>query len=352
MPRISVIMPVYTSEKYVGEAIESILNQTYTDFELIVINDCSKDNSADVIRSYTGDPRVVFIDNKTNKGFLWGLNYGIEISKGEYIARLDDDDTCYPERLEKQIKYMDENQDVVLLGADMDRIVNGKIVKTARPPFENSEEIKFSLVFSNYVIGHSSFMIRKSVLIDHNIRYELFKQTPDYHMLCQMSEVGKLECLKETLVSWRIHPQQSTQVRSTEMKVGEADRTQFMHIDALNISASMKTALKKGVGRALRTRSDYRVFREAVYGYADLCGINKYANAPECIRYVYSDVMRIQRYSPTLLLEVINTRTFRPGWVFTRMGLGFIVRCILCYNKEWIGESKYLDNSVMSDNKK
>ena len=295
MSRISVIMPVYSSEKYVGEAIESILNQTYTDFELIVINDCSKDNSADIIRRYIEDPRVIYIDNETNKGFLWGLNHGLEISRGEYVARLDDDDTCYPERLEKQIRFMDENKDVVLLGTDMDRIVNGRKVSVDRAPIDNSEEIKFSLAFGNYVIGHSSFMMSNSILLANNIRYELFKQTPDYHMLCQMSEVGRVDCLKDPLVSWRIHPQQSTQIRSVEMKVGEADRTSFMHIDELDIPDSMKNALKKGVGRALRTRDDFREFRSAVYEYARVCGVHNYTNSNECIRYVYADIIKRQK---------------------------------------------------------
>ena len=92
MPKVSVVMPVYSSEKYVGEAIESILVQTYKDFELIVIDDCSKDSSAKIIEKYTNDSRVHFIKNETNQGFLYGLNKGIELAKGEYIARLDDDD--------------------------------------------------------------------------------------------------------------------------------------------------------------------------------------------------------------------------------------------------------------------
>lgn len=344
MPRISVIMPVYTSEKFVGEAIESILNQTYKDFELIVINDCSKDKSAEVIKRYTDDPRVVFIDNETNKGFLWGLNHGIEISKGEYIVRLDDDDTCYPTRLEKQLRYMDEHKDVVLLGTYMDRIINGEIVRGPRPPFENSEEIEFSLAFHNYLIGHSSFMMRKSILMEKNIRYELFKQTPDYHMLCQMSEVGKLDCLKEPLTLWRIHPQQSTQIRSMEMKMDEADRAKFMHIDALNIPQSVKTSLKKGVGRALRTKADYSEFRHAVDEYASICDINKYPNATECKKFVCADIYLKQRKSFVLLMEMWTSQVMGKRWFLTRPGIGFIVRCLMNNNKGWVGQSKLIDN--------
>ena len=94
---ISVLMPVYNVEKYLQEAIESILNQTYSNFEFLIINDGSSDKSGEIINSYN-DSRIVYLQNNKNKGLVYTLNYGISLAKGEYIARMDGDDISLPDR--------------------------------------------------------------------------------------------------------------------------------------------------------------------------------------------------------------------------------------------------------------
>ncbi len=108
MPKISVILPVYNAEKYLREAIDSILTQTFTDFELLLINDGSTDGSEAIILFYT-DSRVVYVKNDVNRGLIFSLNKGIDIAKGEYIARMDADDISMPMRLEKQLSYLENN---------------------------------------------------------------------------------------------------------------------------------------------------------------------------------------------------------------------------------------------------
>ena len=101
--------------RYLKESIDSILEQTYSDFELIIVDDCSTDNSLEVIRSYT-DPRIKVLCNEKNLGLAASLNKALDICRGEFVARMDTDDTCFPQRFEKQIAYMQENPDVILCG--------------------------------------------------------------------------------------------------------------------------------------------------------------------------------------------------------------------------------------------
>ena len=121
MPKVSVLMPAYNSEAFVAEAIESILNQTYTDFEFIIINDGSTDKTAEIIDEYAkNDSRIKFINNHKNQGLIAVLNQGLDLCTGEYVARMDSDDISMPQRFEKQVQYMDEHQEVGILGTWID----------------------------------------------------------------------------------------------------------------------------------------------------------------------------------------------------------------------------------------
>src|SRR5580698_9685158 len=107
-PKVTVLMPVYNGEKYIKEALESILQQTFIDFEFLIINDGSTDNSVSIIKSFN-DNRIRLIHNEKNSGLVYSLNKGIGLSNGEYIARMDCDDVSIPERLEKQVGFLNSN---------------------------------------------------------------------------------------------------------------------------------------------------------------------------------------------------------------------------------------------------
>ena len=117
-PMVSVVMPVYNGSKYLKEAIDSILNQTFTNFELIIINDGSTDNSEDIIFSYQ-DRRIYYLKNEHNKGICITLNRGLDNARGKYIARMDCDDISMPQRLAKQVNYLERHRDVGALGTDI-----------------------------------------------------------------------------------------------------------------------------------------------------------------------------------------------------------------------------------------
>ena len=115
IPTISVIMPVYNCFDYIQEAINSILNQTFSDFELIIIDDYSSDGTVDLIKKFN-DPRIKLTVKSVNSGISNSLNYGLKIAKGKYIARMDGDDISFPDRFERQVKFMDLNPKVILCG--------------------------------------------------------------------------------------------------------------------------------------------------------------------------------------------------------------------------------------------
>ena len=116
-PKISVVMAVYNGERHLREAIDSILNQTFADFEFVIIDDASTDRSGRILQEYAGkDKRIVIIGNETNMGLSKSLNKGIRLTKGEYIARMDADDISFPDRFEKQVKFLDDHNDIGILG--------------------------------------------------------------------------------------------------------------------------------------------------------------------------------------------------------------------------------------------
>ena len=157
-PRISVLMPAYNSEQYVAESIESILNQTFTDFEFIIINDGSTDNTAKIIDEYAKrDERIKFVNNSKNKGLIGVLNEGLNLARGEYIARMDSDDISLPTRFERQIAYMELHPKCGVLGTWFQMFGNASNI--VRHP----KRINLLNLLRDQHVGHPTVMIRKSV---------------------------------------------------------------------------------------------------------------------------------------------------------------------------------------------
>ena len=148
-PLVSVVMPAYNGEKYIGEAIESILNQTYTDFELIIIEDKSTDHTLQAIQKYK-DSRIHLYTNSYNRGISYSTNLGISHSKGKYIALLDDDDLALKRRLEWQVAFMEEHAEIDILGGRSAMIdESGNFIRYDKEPIYNSNYIKANLLFYN-----------------------------------------------------------------------------------------------------------------------------------------------------------------------------------------------------------
>ncbi|MBQ7986827.1 MAG: glycosyltransferase [Clostridia bacterium] len=208
MPKISVIMPVYNGEKYLRETMDSILGQTFTDFEFIVLNDASKDSTEEIIKSYDDD-RIVYLKNEQNLGVAGTLNRGLENAKGEYIARIDADDIALPKRFAKQIKYMEEHKNVGVLGSDI--IIFGEGLEDKEYTFShNKEEAKAGLFFKSS-IAHPTVIIRSSVLKDHSLKYtEKYNGFEDFALWWNIAKYSDIEVLPECLVKYRQHSGQVT----------------------------------------------------------------------------------------------------------------------------------------------
>jgi glycosyltransferase involved in cell wall biosynthesis len=185
-PQVSVLLPVYNAQDYLRESIDSILNQSFTDFELIIINDGSKDGSKEIIDSYT-DPRIKVID-QDNAGLPVSLNRAIAIAKGKYLARQDADDVSLPKRLEEQVRFMDE-QGLDICGCDFD-IINqaGQIIESIKVP-HTPESMTITLACT-VPFAHGSVMMRKSFLDKQSLRYDESVVTEDYDLWSRIYQAG------------------------------------------------------------------------------------------------------------------------------------------------------------------
>ncbi|MDY9918633.1 MAG: glycosyltransferase [Proteiniphilum sp.] len=204
-PLVSIILPVFNAESYVNYAIESILEQTYDNYELIIINDGSTDQSLKIINSYQ-DSRIVLI-NRENKGLAISLNEGLNIAKGTYIARMDADDVCLPTRLEKQIEYFVKNPQTVLLGTGAELIdINGNTIGY-HIPYTGNKLLKKLIFHYGCVFKHPSVMFNKNVANDVGNYNELIgKYIEDYFLWSKLAKKGKINNIPEILIKYRITP--------------------------------------------------------------------------------------------------------------------------------------------------
>ena len=203
MTKVTVLMPVYNGEKYLREAIDSILSQTFTDFDFLIVDDGSIDQSLEIAKSYT-DVRIKIIENVQNLGIITTLNKGLKIAKGKYIARMDSDDVCFPARLEKQVDFLDKHPEISIIGSNVQVIdSSSKRIKTMSFPTE-SELIKWHLFFCS-PIAHPTVLARREVLIKLGGYNSQCQYVEDYELWLRASKDYKFENISEELLYYRLH---------------------------------------------------------------------------------------------------------------------------------------------------
>ncbi|HYC29626.1 MAG TPA: glycosyltransferase [Chitinophagaceae bacterium] len=191
---LTVLMPVYNAEKFLQEAIDSILAQTFTRFEFLIIDDASTDSSPAIIQSYT-DARIRYIRNERNLGISATLNRGIELSNTEWIARMDADDISYPERLEKQFAFCEQHPDCTLLSCWTRVITEDKqVIRTEK---YNSRYYYYNLTFECWVY-HPTILFRKNA-VNYTVPY-----AEDFELLWQLMRKYKIYNLPEVLLDYRV----------------------------------------------------------------------------------------------------------------------------------------------------
>lgn len=202
-PKVSVIMPVYNAEKYIKEAVKSIMNQTEKDLELILIDDCGTDDSmarAQEIR----DDRIRIIHNQCNRGISFSRNQGIEHARGKYIALMDDDDVAPVDRLDVECRFLDEHEDIDVVGGGALWInEEGKITSYLREIICNPKRIRAELIFRD-VIENGSAMIRTKFVKKNNLRYrDNYLGMEDFKFWTECSVLGNIANISKVLLYWR-----------------------------------------------------------------------------------------------------------------------------------------------------
>lgn len=199
-PKVTVLMPVYNCEKYLSAAIESILQQTFTDFELLIINDGSNDHSVQIIEKHN-DPRIRLIHSQKNIGLPSTLNKGLDLAQGQYIARMDCDDISHTERLKKQVEFMDNHPEIGVCGTWVELI--GEQSGVWQYPTDH-KEIKASLIFES-PFAHPSIIIRTSKLMKHNLYYDpAYLHAEDFELWHRCGDHFILANLPEVLLKYRM----------------------------------------------------------------------------------------------------------------------------------------------------
>lgn len=206
-PVVSILMPVYKTAPYLREAMDSILSQTFTDFELIILNDCSPDNADEILDTYT-DSRIVRYKGEKNVGLSNILNVGLGKARGEYIARMDSDDLSMPDRLQIQLDYLASHPDVDLVSAGM-QLFGAKDEVWIRE--QNPEKVKIEALFHSPIL-HASSMWRRMRFEDNDLRFrQEMVPSEDYDLWTRAMVKGlKLVNLRQVLYRYRIHQAQAT----------------------------------------------------------------------------------------------------------------------------------------------
>ena len=203
MPEVSVIMSVFNGKDFLAESIQSVLDQSFENFEFIIIDDGSKDNSLEVIRSYEAlDSRIRVITQK-NQGLAKSLNVGIENSRGKYIARIDADDLCYESRLQKQFVFMEENQSIDLIGSSVDVIDENGSVTASKMQASSFDEIFKKRYFTSPIL-HITFFGKRSFFECNKGYRENFIFAQDYDLVLRGIDSGSIMLnINEKLVQYR-----------------------------------------------------------------------------------------------------------------------------------------------------
>ena len=221
-PKVTVLMPAYNAGKYIAESIQSVIDQTYSDWELLVVNDGSTDNTVEVVEGFS-DPRVRLLNNPENLRLIKTLNRGLEEARGEYVARLDADDRALPERLRLQVEVLDNDSDLVLIGGRSNVIcADGEVKRRGEDCYapESCEDILMASMFYN-PFRHSSVTFRREAVLSLGGYPAEFQDVEDFALWTKLLENYRAVNLKEVVCDYRIHPEsvmQSAKVKSARDK--------------------------------------------------------------------------------------------------------------------------------------
>lgn len=220
-PLVSVIISVYNGEQFLEEALESILDQTYTHFELLILDDGSSDDSLSILRRFERRDHRIHVVTRENRGLVRSLNELIAMSKGVFLARMDADDISLPERFEKQVAFLQENTDVAAVGSAFLLIdARGRKIAAISSPLDHNS-IEQELLRGHCVLSHPSVMIRADAMARAEGYREAFTCAQDLDLWLRMSEFAKLANLPDVLLYYRIHATSISEASGIEQRAAK-----------------------------------------------------------------------------------------------------------------------------------
>jgi glycosyltransferase involved in cell wall biosynthesis len=269
-PIVSVVMPAYNGEQYIAEAIDSVLSQTFENFELIVVDDGSTDRTQEIVARYD-DARIRYELNDRNRRIVYTLNKGIQMAKGKFIARMDADDICFPERFERQVAYMEQHPDIGLCASGM--ILFGNVSREMAYPV-TPEEISCHLAFYS-CIPHPTVMFRREMFIRKGLLYsEEMGEAEDYELWARASQYIRMANIGQPLLRYRMHPHQGTVVNQVGVSLysDNVRRSQLarLHIVPSEAEFAVHQFVCLGVNRSQFDAEDIAIaHRELQIGWVD-----------------------------------------------------------------------------------
>lgn len=211
MPKISVLMPVYkTNPEYLKEAIQSVLEQTFSDFEFLILDDCPLDDRESVVKSFK-DPRIKYLKNDTNIGISPSRNKLVQLARGKYLAIIDHDDIALPTRFEEQVKVLDTYSEIGVVGGYTELYPQTRTVFFP----QTNEQIELYLM-QGCAVAHTGAMMRADILPDNPYEVE-FSPAEDYALWCRLIGKTKFYNIPKVLMKYRIHDNNTTKTQSDKM---------------------------------------------------------------------------------------------------------------------------------------
>lgn len=272
MPKVSVLTPIYnTNPVHLRECIESILNQTFTDFEFLIINDSPENTELDDIVSSYKDKRIKYIKNPQNIGISASRNKLLKYAKGDYLAIFDHDDISVPDRLKMEVEILDNNPEIGVVSGWMRFFGKDKFVwKTP----ENDVDIRINMT-QNCCVAHTASMIRKSVLKNNNIQYEEnFSPSEDYKLWARLIDVTNFYNIQKVLVKYRTHKNMTTICQKEKMH----NAWRAISLELRNKYPAYYTMFKEQEGKT------GTIFRLRLFGFIPILKIkNNWVQIFECI---------------------------------------------------------------------
>ena len=326
-PAISVVINTYNGEKVVANTLKSFLSQSFSDFEIIVVDDCSTDNTIEVVKSID-DSRITVYKNENNMGSAYSAQRGVELARGEYIAKSDQDDISYPNRLETQKRFMDEHEDVFLCGSYHNYIFDdGHKESAENTQITNARDYRYSLLFGYYAFIHSSFFFRRQEAIDKGIKYRKYTFSEDYDFLMQAVLKSKVYTIKEVLVGYHIHDGQLTNYMTAW---GEDKSLIKWYCKKMRINKDYTNIAIKGECGNIVSFNEFALYIKLFYLFALRCGVDrKNSKDKQLMRYVFRRGMRIQRQRNVIeLFMYLISGLCDWQFIFSKNGWKYIKHCV------------------------